>query len=145
MLNKNYFIQDKEGDNPFTVPDNYFESLPQQITDKCKQSNKIHKTVYLKRIVSYAAILIIGFTSIFLITYYVEMQNKKIQNYTYENIMEEMLYLAEMNDIDDTNIIDYMIEKNIYDNSFNSNTEDIINYIDTETNSDNEILELIDY
>jgi len=145
MIIKNNLYKEENENNPFTVPENYFDKLPDEIISKCNQQAKKHKIYTLKKYLSYAAILIIALTSSILLTFYLSNEKNDMNKLSYENLMEEILYIADMNDIDDNFMIECITENKKCNNSDDSNYDEIIEYMDNETANTNEIIELIEY
>jgi len=147
-MNTNFKIieQNRKKENPFTTPENYFDELPQIILNQCKTTSFKSEANYRfnKSILAYAAsiLIILGFS---LAVLYLSNKNEKIKNNnTTDTYTENLLNIADLHQIDEKCLIDFIIEKST-EQKINQNDNDVLEYITDNTNNDNEIIELIDY
>lgn len=147
-MNTNFYTKNsnEEANNPFATPDNYFEELSDKIYSKCKNEKLDFKKSKIKhyQLLAYAAsILFIIATSVFILfnnSNTNQRNNKDISS----AFFEEMLFIADINDIDETTLTNYISENSlIEEQSYTEN--DIIEYINNNTENYNEIIELFEY
>jgi len=143
ILNTNHL--EKGENNSFITPENYFDTLPAKIINRCKaESKKNNNSIILQKpVVSIAAsvIIIIGIS---LMALYFSNNKNDYSNDFSKSLSDNMLYIADKHEIDESNIIDYLAENNSGVNTSKYNNDDIIDYIDANTNNYNEVIELIE-
>jgi len=143
ILNNNHF--NKEGSNPFITPENYFEELPERIIKRCNSVPKKNNKVFLfnKPVLNYAATVLVLIGATFITLYFSNRSKKDFSENQTQPFSDSILYIANLHEVDEPSMIDYLAEQNLNDNSSKLNNDDIIQYIDNNTNNDNEVLELI--
>lgn len=137
----------KEKKNSFAIPENYFEELPSKILSNCKDEPFKNETKYLlnKSVLAYAAsILIIFGISISVLYFTNENENSSSNNFT-GSYSENLSNIADLYEIDEKCLIDFLVENNSEQNVSQHNNNAVLDYIANNTNNDNEIIELIDY
>lgn len=126
---------------PFKVPDGYFDTLPEQMLAKCKESDKVVVRAFYNRpmfraMAAAAAILIVAFVINFMLIdapaeteSYTDYTLQEVYEYNFSNLAEleeayllsfiedetiEELFLEETNEVDisDEDIIDYLLAEN---------------------------------
>jgi hypothetical protein len=139
-----------KGNNPFEVPENYFDNLPEAINE-LKNRKKSATTVFLNhalRPVYYyaAAIILLLAITLFLIKPFADENNEAVVELSWEDVIYDNYYVySDLNtyniienllsydgDIDYSSVIsslDVLDEIMNPENDSNDNTEDIINYL----------------
>lgn len=126
---------------PFNTPEGYFDELPAKIKSRCmhKHEHKPYST-YLK-MASYAAVLLIPM-GVMLFVFNYQHSHSDISYYNLSPaVMEDVVYLADVQDINEEDIVTYISEDNTPD--YTSDRQDeIIDYINNETDNYLDIFEL---
>ncbi len=145
--NTNNFLEEHKYKTVFGVPDNYFVELPDKIKQRIdSQDAAKEKPLFRQQVLKYAAtiaLIIAGLAVVFFIN------NKSLDTITIADLeqpeLEDELFVAEMYDIDEYDLIDFLIYYEDYDEEYDESFgEEAIEYIYENTYTIEDIYNLLD-
>lgn len=127
---------------PFNTPEDYFDALPAKIQSRCMHKHEYKPYRRNLRIASYAAAVLIPIAIILYVFKYQHTHSDISYNNSSVAEMEDVVYLADVQDINEEDIVTYISEDNTSDYT-SERQDEIIDYINNETDNYLDIFELL--
>lgn len=138
--------KDIEKKNSFKVPENYFEYLPSEITDRIHTGTKTEKKIFFLNPSYLIPSLAVVLAAVLFIVFFSHRTTSSNDTLLSEKEVQQVLDNAELYNIDENVITDSYLSSNISDDSLNTATsfsdEEIKSYLEEDANTNNVINEL---